>query len=65
MPSPLREQVDELQEVLDQVESVLQDAYRPEATREELAEAVGEALGVISPEEEIEDEEAETDEEDS
>jgi hypothetical protein len=47
----LRQQVDDLQEVLDLVESVLQDSYQPEASREELAAAVGEALGIISPDE--------------
>lgn len=57
----LREQVDDLQEVLDQVESTLEEAYQPEATREELAAAVGEALDIISPESEEETEEEEED----
>jgi hypothetical protein len=63
MPSTLRAQVDELQEVLDQVESILQDSYRPEATREDLTEAVGEALSAISPDDETESDEDEDEEE--
>jgi hypothetical protein len=55
MPS-LRQQVDDLQDVLDQVESTLEVAYQPESSREDLAAAVGEALGIISPDVEEEDE---------
>jgi hypothetical protein len=59
----LRQQVDDLQEVLDQVESVLQDSYQPETSREELAAAVGQALGIISPDESEETVEEEDEEE--
>ena len=55
MPS-LRQQVDDLQDVLDQVESTLEVAYQPESSREDLAAAVGEALTIISPDVEEEDE---------
>lgn len=59
----LREQVDDLQEILDQVEGVLEESYRPEATREELAAAMGEALEIISPDEDEEEVEDEAEEE--
>jgi hypothetical protein len=59
----LRQQVDDLREILDQIESVLEDAYQAEATREELAGAAGEALGIISPDESEEDTEDEAEEE--
>ena len=52
MRSTLRQQVDDLQKILDEVEETLEDAYRVEATREELAEAISEALGLISPDDE-------------
>jgi hypothetical protein len=57
----LRQQVDDLQEVLDQVEGVLEDGYQVTATREELAETISEALSIISPEdgEESEDDTSE------
>ena len=55
----LRQQVDNLQGVLDRVEGVLEDGYQVTATREDLAETIGEALSIISPEEE--DEESEED----
>ncbi len=42
----------ELESLLDEVQDILEDAYHPEATREELAEAIGKALDVIEGEEE-------------
>jgi hypothetical protein len=45
----LRQQVDDLQDVLDQVEGVLEDGYQVTSTREELAETISEALSIISP----------------
>jgi len=38
----------ELQDCIDDATDVLQDAYTPEASREELAEAVGRALDILS-----------------
>ncbi len=62
MPS-LQSQVDDLQETLDNVQSILEDAYTPEASREQLAEAIGQALDEIEPEEdEDEDDEVEGEE---
>ena len=55
----LRQQVDDLQEVLDQVESVLEDGYQVTATREELAETISDALSLISPEEQSDDDSSE------
>jgi hypothetical protein len=55
MPS-LRQQVDDLQDVLDQVETTLEAAYQPETSREDLAAAVGDALAIISPDVEEGDE---------
>jgi hypothetical protein len=55
----------ELQETLDEVIDLLEQVYTPEASREELAEAVGKALDILQGEEEeeegdeIEDEEGE------
>ena len=46
----LRVQVDDLRTILDTVESLLEESYRPEASREELAAAIGEALETMSPE---------------
>jgi hypothetical protein len=61
----LRQQVDDLQQILDEVESTLEDAYQPETTREDLAAAVGEALSIISPGDSEEDDQGsdETDDE--
>lgn len=44
----------DLQDAIDQACSVLEDAYTPEASREELAEAIGEALDVLQGEDEDE-----------
>jgi hypothetical protein len=51
----LPSQVDDLQETLDNVQSILEDAYTPEASREQLAEAVGQALDEIEPDDEEEE----------
>jgi hypothetical protein len=37
----------DLQDVCDQVHDVLSDAYKPEASREELAGAIGDALDLL------------------
>lgn len=56
----LRQQVDDLQSLLDEVESVLEDGYEVTASREQLAETIGEALSIISPDaEESEDDTSE------
>lgn len=55
----LQKQVDDLQEALGQIHEILSDAYTPEATREKLAKAIGEALELID----VEDEDEEDDEE--
>lgn len=47
----------ELEGVLDEVETVLDAAYTPEASRETLAEAVGTALDLVQGEDEDEEEE--------
>jgi hypothetical protein len=58
----LKQQLAERDELIDQVESVLQEAYEVTATREQLAEAIGTALEIISPDDE--DDEGEGDDED-
>jgi hypothetical protein len=45
----------ELQEQLDSIGEVLNGAYTPEASREELAEAVGQALDIINGDDEDDD----------
>jgi hypothetical protein len=45
----------DLQDTIDQAISVLDDAYQPEVTREDLAEAVGNALDILRGDEEDED----------
>ena len=37
----------DLQDVCDQVQDILTDAYTPEASREDLAAAIGDALDVL------------------
>jgi hypothetical protein len=55
----------ELQEQVDQAAAVLNEAYTPESTREELATAVGEALDILNGEDEAEgDADSDEDEED-
>jgi hypothetical protein len=51
----------DLQDAIDQACSVLEDAYTPEASREELAEAIGKALDVLQGEDEDEDESGDED----
>jgi hypothetical protein len=48
----------ELDEQIEDAIGILDDAYQPESTREELAEAVGKALDVLRAEEETEEDEA-------
>jgi len=37
----------DLEDVIDQAIDVLEDAYAPESTREDLAEAIGSALDIL------------------
>ena len=53
----------ELQEQLDKAAEVLNEAYAPETTREDLAAAVGEALDILNGEDDDSDED-DSDEED-
>jgi hypothetical protein len=46
----------ELRERIDSAIDLLDDAYAPETTREDLAQAVGQALDVLKGEDEDEDE---------
>jgi hypothetical protein len=46
----------ELQSQIDEAVAVLNDAYAPEATREELATAVGEALDILNGDDDEDDE---------
>ena len=46
----------DLQDQIDEAISILDDAYEPESTLEDLAEAVGSALDVLRGEESDEDE---------
>jgi hypothetical protein len=45
----------ELEDMVDQVTQILQGAYTPESSREDLAAAVGDALDVLGGAEEDED----------
>ena len=45
----------DLQDVLDQVSDILQEAYQPESDRETLAAAIGDALDAINSESEDDD----------
>jgi hypothetical protein len=54
----------DLQDQLDQAIEILDGAYEPESTREELAEAVGSALDILRGEESDEDAEEEIDDQD-
>ncbi len=51
----------ELQERIDSAIDLLDDAYAPETTREDLAQAVGQALDVLKGEDEDEDEDEDDD----
>lgn len=55
----LQSQVDELKEALGEIHEILSDAYTPEATREKLAKAIGEALELIDVEEDEDEDEDE------
>jgi hypothetical protein len=54
----------ELQDVIDSAVGVLDEAYAPEATREELATAIGQALDILNGEDEDSSED-ESDEDES
>jgi hypothetical protein len=47
----------DLEQQVQDAADILNEAYRPEATREQLAEAVGNALSVLDPDDDQEDEE--------
>ena len=53
----------ELQEQLDNINEVLNGAYTPEASREDIASAVGEALDILNGEDD--DDSADEDDDDS
>ena len=55
----------ELQDQLDNINEVLNGAYTPEASREDIAAAVGEALDILNGEDDEDTEEDESDLEDS
>ena len=52
----------ELQDTIDSAIGVLDEAYAPEATREELATAIGQALDILNGEDDSDESEDETDE---
>ncbi len=54
----------DLQDQIDRAIATLDDAYQPETTREDLAQAVGEALDILRGEEEEEEEDLENGDED-
>ena len=56
MSTPQTETKADLQDRIDSAISTLEDAYIPESTREELAEAISDALDTLRGEEEDEDE---------
>jgi hypothetical protein len=56
MSTPQTETKADLQDRIDSAISTLEDAYVPESTREELAEAISDALDTLRGEEEDEDE---------
>jgi hypothetical protein len=58
MPAATSPSKTDLQDQIDRAIETLDDAYTPESTREDLAEAMGEALGILRGE----DEESDTDE---
>jgi hypothetical protein len=53
-----------LQDQIDDAIDILDDAYAPETTREDLAEAVGRALDVLRGEEDEEDEDEDAEDDD-
>ena len=50
----------ELQDAIDSAVGVLDEAYAPEATREELATAIGQALDILNGEDDSDESEDET-----
>ena len=54
----------DLQDCVDEAASILEDAYTPEASREELAAAIGQALDILSGDEEEKDEDDQGDDDD-
>jgi hypothetical protein len=52
----LQATIDELEDTIEQACGVLEAVYQPESSREDLAEAVGQALDLLTGEEEDEDE---------
>ena len=48
----VKDDLESLQGMVDEAVGTLRDAYRPEATRGELAEAIGQALDALEAEEE-------------
>jgi hypothetical protein len=58
----LQAEISDLQETIGQALEVLQESYEPAATRTDLAEAVGDAIAILSGED-LEDE-TDSDEED-
>jgi hypothetical protein len=57
----LQATIDEQSETIDQVRDLLEDAYQPESSREDLATAIGQALDVLSGEDEDEEEDDDQD----
>jgi hypothetical protein len=57
-------EIDELQSTIDQAREILEDAYVPEAGRTDLVAAVGEALDLLTGEEEEDELDEDEDEED-
>jgi hypothetical protein len=55
----------ELQDCVDEAASILEDAYTPEASREELAAAIGQALDILSGEDDVDDDDAASDGDDA
>ena len=62
--SSVQSELDEALGDIGEVKRTLEEAYRPEATREDLAEAVGEALSALADYDADETSEGEEDEED-
>jgi hypothetical protein len=55
----------DLTDIIDQVTQVLQDAYAPESSREELASAVGDALDILGGDGDDDDDDADDGSDDS
>ena len=58
----LQQEIGDLEQTIDEVTAILEDAYTPEASREDLAEAIGNALDVLHGEEAEDEEEKEEEE---